>query len=172
MSKSSHGKTVRQFRPRRFARDERGTQLVELALALPVLLILFAATAEFGRYFYTYTTLAKATRTGARYLTAAPVNGSRVNVTMDGEAARLVVYGEPNPSTGVKPLVSGLSASNVKISRAGGTGPIPQTVKVEIINFTYVPLFNLGKLAGGAAWANVAVKPSTTMRYLLTQPSI
>jgi Flp pilus assembly protein TadG len=56
-----------------FCRSERGTQLVELALVLPVLLALFAATAEFGRYFYNYATLAKATRAGARYLATTPV---------------------------------------------------------------------------------------------------
>ena len=33
-----------------FKRDERGVQLVELAIVLPVLVLLFAAAAEFGRY--------------------------------------------------------------------------------------------------------------------------
>ena len=42
----------------RFRRDESGVQLVEAAIVLPIFLVLFAATAEFGRYFYEYTTLA------------------------------------------------------------------------------------------------------------------
>jgi Flp pilus assembly protein TadG len=46
----------------RLARNERGVQLAELAIVLPLLVIMFAATAEFGRYFYAYTTLAKASR--------------------------------------------------------------------------------------------------------------
>jgi len=166
-----HNKLMRILRrPQRFAQDERGTHLVELAIVLPLMLMLFGATAEFGRYMYTYSTLAKATRAGARHLTTAPVNKSRVNPTKDAEARNLVVYGDT--VAGSKPLTAGLSASNVQITRLNGVGTVPEMVKIEIVNFNYTPLFNLGKLTGGAAWMNVAVKPSTTMRYLLTQPTI
>src|SRR5216684_1294972 len=73
---------------RRFGRKERGTQLVELAIVLPIFILLFAATAEFGRYFYEYTTLAKAARVGARYLATAAVNSAE-----DTNAKNIVVYG-------------------------------------------------------------------------------
>ena len=36
----------------RFRRDDRGLQLVEVALVIPIMLLLFGAVAEFGRYFY------------------------------------------------------------------------------------------------------------------------
>ena len=62
------------LRIRRLGRNERGVQLAELAIVLPVLLVLFGATVEFGRYFYEYTTLAKAARIGSRYLITADVN--------------------------------------------------------------------------------------------------
>jgi len=58
-----------------FRRDDRGVQLVELALVMPVLILLFAAVAEFGRYYQSYTTLAKGTRVAARYLATAPYAG-------------------------------------------------------------------------------------------------
>ena len=65
-----------------FARDERGVQLVEVAIVIPILLMLFAAVAEFGRYFYEYTTLAKAARVGARYLATKSVSsGTTTKVT-------------------------------------------------------------------------------------------
>jgi hypothetical protein len=73
---------------KKFAISERGTQLAELAIVLPVILVLFGATAEFGRFFYTYTTLAKATRAGARYLINVPVTASE-----DLRAQRLVKCG-------------------------------------------------------------------------------
>src|SRR5829696_913891 len=81
---------LRRFRRRLagIARNERGVQLVELAIVLPIFMILFAATAEFGRYFYEYTTLAKAARVGARYLVTAKVDCDEAST-----ARNLIVYG-------------------------------------------------------------------------------
>ena len=147
-------------------KDERGTQLVELAIVLPILVLLFAATAEFGRYFYEYTTLAKASRAGTRYLVT-----SAVNATEDGKAKNIVVYGN-EAGTG-SPLIPGLTTANVVISRQGGVPVLPQTVKVQIYNFKHQPIFDLGKLTKVTSLSlNVDVKPSVTMRYLLTQPPI
>jgi Flp pilus assembly protein TadG len=166
-------KTARGLR--RFRRSERGTQLVELALVLPILMALFAATAEFGRYFYNYSTLAKATRAGARYLSTVPVKtvsaGTGVNVNEDAKAKRLIVYGDPNAADSSKPVVPGLSLSNVEIQRSGPTPTVPDTVTVRIVNYNYKPLLNLGNFANALKWTAVPLKPSTTMRYLLTQPS-
>ena len=57
---------------RLFRRDDRGVQLVELAIALPVMILLFGTVAEFGRYFQAYSTLAKGTRVAARFVATAP----------------------------------------------------------------------------------------------------
>ena len=143
-------------RLRRFRACEAGTQLAELAVVLPVLLVLFGATAEFGRFFYTYNTLAKSTRAGARYLTAS-------NKATDDDAKSLVVYGTTDD--GATPVLSGLSAGNVQITREGPTG-YPETVKVEITGYKYEPIFDLGKLMGKSFSLRVDVRPSTTMRYI------
>lgn len=149
-----------------FLKDEQGVQLVELAIVLPIFILLFAATAEFGRYFYQYTTLAKATRAGARYLTSAAVDA-----TEDTKAKNIVVYGNSN-GTG-SPIVQGLSTANVVITRQGGVPKVPQTVRVQISNFKHQPLFDLGALTNNQSFSlNIDVKPSVTMRYLLTQPAI
>lgn len=150
----------------RLSRDERGVQLVELALVLPIFLILFGATAEFGRYFYEYTTLAKASRAGARYLATAAVNA-----TEDTRARNIVVYG--NPLGNGAPIISGLTAGNVVITRQGGVPVLPQTVKVQISGFKHQPIFDLGKLTKITSLStNIDVKPSVTMRFLLTQPPV
>ena len=149
-----------------FKRDDRGLQLVELAIAVPILVLLFATAAEFGRYFQEYTTLAKGSRAAARYLATACVNGGD-----DSAAKNLVVYG--NVAGTGSPIVNGLATTNVTIVRAVGgvaTGGFPETVTVKIENFNHTPLFNLGQLMGNSLSMNIAVKPSVTMRYLLTQP--
>jgi hypothetical protein len=125
--------------------------------------MLYPATAEFGRYYYEYTTLAKATRGGARYLSAA------LKGTGDATAANLVVYGNAG-GTGT-PILSGLTTGQVNISYAGGSASIPETVTVSIQGYTHQPIFNLGALTK-IVGLNLAVdvKPSVTMRYLNTQP--
>lgn len=153
-----------RLRLKRLARNERGVQLAELAIVLPLFLILFASTAEFGRFFYEYSTLAKAARSGARYLAAAEVSGNE-----DTRAKNIVVYGNPE-GTG-SPVIKGLKAANVDIIRSGGTTTLPLTVKVQIKDYKYQPIFDLGALTKNPSLSlNVAVKPSVTMRYLLTQP--
>ena len=139
-------------------------QLAELAIVLPICLLLFGATAEFGRFFYEYSTLAKATRAGSRYLATAGVDA-----TEDTRAKNIVVYGNPE-GTG-SPVVKGLTASNVTITREGGAPSLPETVKVQITGYKYQPIFDLGALTKTPSLSlNVDVKPSVTMRYLLTQP--
>ncbi|HEV2885084.1 MAG TPA: TadE/TadG family type IV pilus assembly protein [Pyrinomonadaceae bacterium] len=156
----------RFFKANRGLKNERGVQLVELAIVVPILVMLFAATAEFGRYFYEYTTLSKASRAGARYLATAPVLPAE-----DVAAKNIVVYGN-TAGTG-SPILYGLTTANVTITRQGGVPVVPQTVKVQITDFKHQPLFNLGKLSNNQSLSlNVDVKPSVTMRYLLTQPPI
>ena len=149
-----------------FRRDDRGLQLVELAIALPVLILLFAAVAEFGRYFEAYTTLAKGSRVAVRYLATARLGGCD-----DMNTKNLVVYG--NLAGTGSPIVNGLTVNNVKITRRNEAGAetsgFPATVTIEITNFKHTPIFDLGKLMKTSLTMNIDIKPSVTMRYLLTQ---
>ena len=154
----------RLFDLQRLRRDESGVQLVETAIVLPIFLVLFAATAEFGLYFYEYTTLAKAARGGARYLST-----TEVGTVGDTAAKNIVVYG--NPAGTGSPVLPGLAASNVVITRQGGVPVLPEKVTVQIVGYQHQPIFNLGALTGISGLStNVPVQPSVTMRFLLTQP--
>ncbi len=146
----------------RFLRSERGTQLVELAIVLPIFVLMFAAVAEFGRFFYTYTTLAKATRGGARYLVSRPYTTTEMN-----RAASLAVYGDANAGCAGTPVLSGLTCANVSVTSTGGAAGYPDRVRVGVVNYTYQPLFDLGKLTKNTFTLAVPVSPSTTMKYLL-----
>jgi hypothetical protein len=152
----------------RFSSDERGVQLVEGALVIPVMLLLFGAVAEFGRYFYEYTTAAKSARVGARFLASKSVN-SGTNYEL--QAKNLVVYGNIG-GTG-DPVLPGMTINNVDVQYAGAISGVPDTVTVNIVGYQHQSIVNLGALLKNTALStNVDVKPSVTMRYLLTQPSI
>src|SRR6266496_4547518 len=47
---------------------EDGGALAELAIVVPFLAVMLAGVSEFGRFFQSYTTLAKSTRSASRYL--------------------------------------------------------------------------------------------------------
>ena len=152
----------------RFRDDEKGVQLLETAIVIPILLVLFGGVAEFGRYFYEYSTAAKAARVGARYLVSKSVNSG---INYEAQAKNLVVYG--NIAGTGSPVLPGMSTANVQVDYVGGTSGIPTLVKVSIVSYQHQSIFNLGALLNNAALStNVDVKPSVTMRYLLTQPSI
>jgi Flp pilus assembly protein TadG len=144
-----------------FRRDD-GTQMIEFAIVFPVLLLLFAGTTELGRLFYTYTSLAKATRGGARYLSLASdvtlsTNAAK-NIVMCGNTAGCGGAGQPSV------IVPNLTANNIVVTPpVNGVGP--KYVTVEIVNYNYQPLvFNLNAMTGGNF--NLTLTPSTTMRYM------
>jgi Flp pilus assembly protein TadG len=155
----------------KLARNERGVQLAELAIVLPLLMIMFAATAEFGRYFYAYTTLAKGARMGSRYLATACNKSSE-----DTNAKNLVVYG--NAAGTGSPILPGLDPSNISIVRKDAAGNpmaagVPRTVTVTVTGLNFSPVFDLGGLMRNNSLSlNIALNPSVTMRYLLSTPCV
>ena len=81
-------KVLRTICLHRFSRHERrarerGQSMVELALSLPILLLILAGAVEVGMYYNTYLTLIDATRESARY----SANGSPVFVSSDTNCA-------------------------------------------------------------------------------------
>lgn len=153
-------------RARNLAEDETGGTLAELAILIPFLIVMVAAVAELGRYFQTYSTLSKATRASARYLSRVAYDGEPTDVL----AQNVAVCGKTD-CTGLNPVVTGLTPANVLVSTEGSTGN-PITVTVSIQNYTFQPLFNLGALLGNNTFSlALPIRPSTTMYYMWTEPA-
>ncbi|HKO44711.1 MAG TPA: TadE/TadG family type IV pilus assembly protein [Pyrinomonadaceae bacterium] len=164
----------------RLVRREDGNSIVELAVVFPLLLLLFVGIAELGRLFYTYTTLAKASKVGARYLSASrdATSASASNVaTATLEAQSLVVCGytncagnQPDGSPKV-PIVPGLDindpAANVEVTLPDSAAAV-KYVKVEIKDYPYPPgIFNLAGMVGKEdATFYFPLTPGTEMRYM------
>lgn len=145
---------------RRGAPDERGTQLVELSLVLPVMILLFASVAEFGRFFYTYATLAKAARGAARYATTRPFDSDN-----QAQAQSLAAFGDPSANCAGTATLQGLTCANFDLQQTTNAGT--QVVTARVVNYQYQPIFDLGKLTGVPAVSlKINVSPSVTMRYV------
>src|SRR5215216_6254157 len=165
-------------------RREKGTATVELAIVFPILLLLFVGTAELGRLFYTYTTLAKATKTGARFLSNAKdltSNDEDKVAACKLKAQSLVVCGyencagnQPDGTTPKKPIVDGLDMANpansvaVNVFTQNEGTAIVTYVTVQIQGYTYPRgVFTLSGVTGAAdSVIYRALTPKTTLRYM------
>jgi hypothetical protein len=152
---------------KRFLRKERGSQLVELAIVLPIMLVLMGAAAEFGRFYYTYSTLQNAVRAGARH-----ASKWRASEPWEfPETSRMVVYGDFS-DTSKGPILPGLTTSNVQIVTNGPSANKVDSVTVKIINYQYTPIFDVGTLTGIPALSlRVNMKASSTMHQLFNGPN-
>ena len=152
---------------RRFGKEERGTQLLELAVALPIMLMLFGGLAEFSRFFYTYTTLTNAVRGGARHASKWEKNASWTVP----ETQRMVVYGDFS-DTSKGPILPGLTTSHVSVVSNGPSVNNIDSVTVKIVNYNYTPLFDVGKLTGISSLSlNIPINASATMHQLYNGPT-
>lgn len=137
---------------------QRGVALIELALSIPLLLLLTFMTTEFGRAIYQYNVLTKSVRDAVRYLSV-QVPGSHAL-----EARNLVVFGKTVPTVADAPLASGLLLSHVQapVWQTAGTGPVINTVTITVSGYRFVSMFNsvFGNNFGTFTYNNI----SATMR--------
>lgn len=119
---------------------QQGVAAVEMAfLLMPLIFIVFGIT-EFGRAFYQYNTVLKATRDAARYLSAQQPN------TKVTEATCLVRYG--NTTCTGQLLAPYLGSATVTVCDwqlcpdhlAQGAAPVVNLVSVTVSNYQFVSL--------------------------------
>jgi len=145
-------------------RHERGTATIELAVALPLLLLVLMATAEFGRMLSQYDTLNKAVRDGARYLAANALGGTTGVITitpaLTTATKNLVVKG--NTTGAGNALLPNLAAGNVTVTDLGNG-----YVSVSAA-YPYVPMLGatLPTFGHGTVNTGVTLNATTVMRPL------
>lgn len=149
--------------------DEKGAALAELAILVPFLILMVAAVSEFGRFFQNYTTVAKSTRSAARYL-----SNHKFDVDSQNKAKNLVVCGKLSACASGEELVKGLAAANVCIQTTGT--PKIETYTVSLPRdgtggcgapLNYTPWFNIGALLNTGFTFTPAIAPSVTMYNML-----
>ena len=116
------------MRLRRF-RSERGAELIELALVLPMLLLVFAAICDFGLVMQRYLTLNNAAREGAR-IAVLPGYGP---TDVQNRVTEYVREG-----TGDFTLSPATVLTPVAIDPPGATPPFPAAQVSVTMTFNYV----------------------------------
>lgn len=157
----------RFIRGDRFARDEKGGTLAELAILVPFLIVMLAAVTELGRLFQTYTALSKSTRAAARFMSNHPYDDEPINYI--GQAKNMALCGNTD-CTGKDPVVSGLTADNIIVTPEWPDPPVgnPANVTISISGYNFQPLFNLGAFLPENRFTTLPVTSSTTMYYMWT----
>ena len=97
-------------------RKERGANLVEMALLVPLLLLLLVGVADMGRAYFTYITMINAAREGARHGVDHPADTG-------GIIARVLSEAELN---GVD-----LSGAQIDVDALGPSHPVTVTVTLD-----------------------------------------
>jgi Flp pilus assembly protein TadG len=120
----------------------KGSALIEFAGALILLSGMFTGIFQVGYTFFTYSSLVNAVRAGARYASLHAPNAGTVDPEFRKNVANMVVYGEPRPAEGVKPVIRGFKVDNVDLVLGASTAT------VSVRDFEVDALFMKVKLAG------------------------
>lgn len=138
-------------------RGERGSELIELAIALPILLLVIAGIMDFGFLFEKYEVVTNAAREGARM---AVLNNSAGYSTTDVQN-RVSAYLDSSGLTG--------SSATTDVSYTTQTLPSGLTVQVATVTVTYpssflfIPNF-AGMFGGGGGPSSVNLQAVSVMR--------
>jgi len=148
-------------------RRQQGLAMVEMAIVLPVLLLLMLATAEMGRAFFQYNTLTKSVRDGVRHLASYAINPStgifNISPELANDARNLVVYG--NSLGSGQALLPGLTTGDVLVDSPDGVN-----VRVRAA-YQYAPMLGnqlplSGWFGGDGISTTFTLRASTLMRAL------
>lgn len=98
--------------------EERGTATLEFTFVASIYLTMMVGIVAGGTIFWAHNSLMDATRRGARYA-ASQCNPCSSCCTGNSTALtrikNVVVFGTDNPPNGARPIVPGLTTSNVKV---------------------------------------------------------
>lgn len=147
---------------RRFFKNDGGGTLAELAILVPFLAVMLAAVTEMGRFFQTYTTVSKSTRTAARYL-----SNRTFTVDEQNKAKSLVVCGKLTECAESERFVKNLAEANVCIESVGNPVEII-TVRIPREGncgapVKFKPIFDIGALLHNSFSMEFPIAPGTTM---------
>lgn len=116
---------------------QSGGTIIEFALGIGLLWLLFSGVYQFGYSFYIYNRLQLSVSNAAMYASMTTYDASYPD-NFTTTIKNLVVYG--TVTAGTKPIVPGLTASNVQIILNPVAG-LPTVVTIRIRNYQIASIF-------------------------------
>ncbi|MDO8775847.1 MAG: pilus assembly protein [Burkholderiaceae bacterium] len=152
---------------------QQGGVVVEFALILTLLISLIAGIFEFGRAFWYYDALTKATRDGARLMSV--TDKATLNTAVTGGIALTksqVAFAVADTVSGAG--VPDFTTDNVEVTCLNATyddatctdGTAPGGVRVQIVGYTLTIGQFIPFLLGASSSYTAALSPHTTMRWM------
>ena len=148
------------------ARAQRGLAMVELALTLPLLVLLMLTFAEFGRMLFQYNSMEQASRDAGRYVASQAWNSTlgtvQLSTALIAQTRNVAVYGVPANPNGYPAAAPGLTTGNVTVSAVG-----TDHVRVSIA-YTFVPVIgsSIPALFGSSVPLGLLLTSTVVMRAL------
>ena len=139
----------------RHDRRERGSQLIELALVLPMLLLMFAAIVDFGLLFQRYLVISNAAREGARIAVLPGYTSTDVQ-------NRVTQY--VRQSTGDNTLSPTAALATVSITPTAASPPFSAAQVTVSLTHNYLVIGPVSALFGGGSWTSITLVARSTMR--------
>jgi Flp pilus assembly protein TadG len=149
------------------ARTQRGVAAIELGIGMVLILLITAGIVEFGRAFWYYNALDKATRDAARYLSAVPAVEMKISASADAAiiTAKDMVVAAVN-SANVSPAITRANVVITCDASCGNPDATPVSVTVSITGFSIL----IGELfpfvSGSTDYGDIGLSPHTTMPYM------
>jgi Flp pilus assembly protein TadG len=136
-------------------RSERGAELIELALVLPILLLVFASIVDFALMFQRFLVISNAAREGAR-IAVLP------GYTLPDIQNRVTVYVREGIGDNTAAPVTVLTP--VSIDPPGATPAFPAAQVTVTMTHNYLVLGPVTGLFGGSFTPSISLSARSTMR--------
>jgi Flp pilus assembly protein TadG len=136
-------------------RSQRGAELIEFALVLPILLLAFAAIVDFAMVFQRFLTVSNAAREGAR-IAVLP------GYTLADVQNRVTLY--VRQGTGDATVSPTTVLTPVSIDPPGTTPAFPAAQVTVSMTHNYLFLGPVSGLLGGGSFSSVTLSARATMR--------
>jgi hypothetical protein len=135
--------------------SDRGAELIELALVLPILALMFAAIVDFALMFQRYLVVSNAAREGARIAVLPGYGPTDVQ-------NRVIEY--VRNGTGDYTLSPSVVTTPVTIDPPGATPPFPAAQVAVSLTHAYWLMGPVSGLFGGGSFTTITLTSRSTMR--------